>query len=100
MSINHPNLIPGGQEHSSRGPSCPHCGESSSNVKDSRQHEDNKKNTYMRRRRLCNNCGERFTTYEGSAPATRLPSDLRRRLAIIRADLDIFLNAPDIGRDD
>ncbi len=40
---------------------CPFCGHDDSQVKDSRSSEDG---AAIRRRRLCNGCGARFTTYE------------------------------------
>lgn len=40
---------------------CPFCSSEDTQVKDSRQAEDN---TAVRRRRLCGKCGGRFTTFE------------------------------------
>jgi len=40
---------------------CPFCSSEDTQVKDSRQAEDN---TAVRRRRLCGSCGGRFTTFE------------------------------------
>lgn len=40
---------------------CPFCGHDDTQVKDSRPTEDN---AAIRRRRLCPNCGARFTTFE------------------------------------
>ncbi|MEM0985654.1 MAG: transcriptional regulator NrdR [Pseudomonadota bacterium] len=40
---------------------CPFCGAENTAVKDSRPAEDN---TAVRRRRLCDRCGGRFTTFE------------------------------------
>ncbi len=40
---------------------CPFCGQDSSRVVDSRPAEDNNS---IRRRRVCEHCGRRFTTYE------------------------------------
>lgn len=40
---------------------CPYCDSNETSVVDSRQAEDGRA---IRRRRLCNNCGKRFTTYE------------------------------------
>lgn len=40
---------------------CPFCGSENTGVKDSRPAEDN---TVVRRRRGCENCGARFTTFE------------------------------------
>ncbi|MDJ0921228.1 MAG: transcriptional regulator NrdR [Henriciella sp.] len=40
---------------------CPFCGSENTAVKDSRPAEDN---TAVRRRRGCDNCGARFTTFE------------------------------------
>src|SRR5690606_26544473 len=40
---------------------CPYCGSLDTQVKDSRPTEDN---TSIRRRRVCPDCGGRFTTFE------------------------------------
>ena len=40
---------------------CPYCSFEDSQVKDSRHTEDN---TAIRRRRICDQCGSRFTTFE------------------------------------
>jgi transcriptional repressor NrdR len=40
---------------------CPFCGNEDTQVKDSRPTEDN---AAIRRRRVCGNCGARFTTFE------------------------------------
>ncbi len=40
---------------------CPFCSNEDSEVKDSRKTEDN---TAIRRRRICEQCGSRFTTFE------------------------------------
>jgi len=40
---------------------CPYCGDDDTQVKDSRPAEDG---NAIRRRRLCNKCGQRFTTFE------------------------------------
>lgn len=40
---------------------CPYCGSTTTQVKDSRPTEDN---TAIRRRRICPDCGGRFTTFE------------------------------------
>ena len=40
---------------------CPYCGSEDTQVKDSRPSEDN---TSIRRRRVCTDCGGRFTTFE------------------------------------
>jgi transcriptional repressor NrdR len=40
---------------------CPYCGCDETQVKDSRPTDDN---TAIRRRRVCNGCGGRFTTFE------------------------------------
>ena len=40
---------------------CPFCGSDDTQVKDSRPTEEN---SAIRRRRACNNCGARFTTFE------------------------------------
>ncbi|HAE44042.1 MAG TPA: transcriptional regulator NrdR [Lachnospiraceae bacterium] len=40
---------------------CPYCGKDNTRVVDSRPVDDN---TAIRRRRLCDSCGKRFTSYE------------------------------------
>ncbi len=40
---------------------CPYCGSLNTQVKDSRPSEDN---AAIRRRRICSDCGQRFTTFE------------------------------------
>jgi transcriptional repressor NrdR len=40
---------------------CPYCGEDDTRVIDSRPSDDNNS---IRRRRICDSCGKRFTTYE------------------------------------
>lgn len=40
---------------------CPYCGEENTKVLDSRPADDN---NAIRRRRVCDECGKRFTTYE------------------------------------
>ena len=40
---------------------CPYCGEENTRVIDSRPADDN---SSIRRRRSCDECGKRFTTYE------------------------------------
>ena len=40
---------------------CPFCSHEDSQVRDSRPTEDN---TAIRRRRICEQCGSRFTTFE------------------------------------
>ena len=40
---------------------CPYCGSTNTQVKDSRPSEDH---TTIRRRRVCADCGGRFTTFE------------------------------------
>jgi len=54
---------------------CPYCGNPDTQVKDSRPSEDN---TAIRRRRVCTDCGGRFTTfaYQG---ASALPGGRRFR---------------------
>jgi len=65
---------------------CPFCGDSETQVKDSRPTEDN---TAIRRRRYCQACGSRFTTFERvqlreltvlKKDGTRVPFD-REKLA-------------------
>ena len=54
---------------------CPFCGNEDTKVIDSRAQNDN---TAIRRRRLCEKCGKRFTTYErvDSIPITVIKRDV------------------------
>ncbi|GAC1417343.1 MAG: transcriptional regulator NrdR [Burkholderiaceae bacterium] len=56
---------------------CPHCGQMETRVIDSRPAENG---TLLRRRRLCDACGDRFTTYERvlQAPLIVVKKDGRR----------------------
>lgn len=58
---------------------CPYCGSESSRVIDSRPAEDN---NAIRRRRQCDDCGKRFTTYEKieTEPLTVIKKDKTRQL--------------------
>ena len=57
---------------------CPYCGSESSRVVDSRPSEDL---NAIRRRRQCDDCGKRFTTYEKieTEPLTVIKKDKRRQ---------------------
>lgn len=56
---------------------CPFCGTADTRVIDSRPADDN---TSIRRRRLCDKCNKRFTTYEKveSVPLIIIKKDLTR----------------------
>ena len=56
---------------------CPYCGSENSRVVDSRPAEDN---NAIRRRRQCDECGKRFTTYEKveTIPLTVIKKDQNR----------------------
>lgn len=56
---------------------CPFCGKTDTKVIDTRTMEDN---TVIRRRRFCDDCGGRFTTYEriDTIPLTVVKSDNTR----------------------
>lgn len=56
---------------------CPFCGQDNSRVVDSRPTEDN---VSIRRRRMCDSCGRRFTTYEKveTIPLTVIKKDRTR----------------------
>lgn len=56
---------------------CPYCGKDDTKVIDTRTMEDN---AAIRRRRYCEGCGERFTTYErvDTIPLTVIKSDNAR----------------------
>ena len=58
---------------------CPFCNHSDTKVIDSRSQEDN---SSIRRRRLCENCGKRFTTYEriDTIPITVVKRDGTREI--------------------
>ena len=58
---------------------CPFCGEENTKVIDSRGQEDN---SVIRRRRLCESCGKRFTTYEriDMIPITVIKNDGTREI--------------------
>lgn len=58
---------------------CPFCNYEDTKVIDSRSQDDN---TVIRRRRLCENCGKRFTTYErlNTIPITVIKKDGTREL--------------------
>ena len=57
---------------------CPFCLEDNTRVLDSRPVDDN---TAIRRRRLCDSCGKRFTTYEkvGTLPLVVIKKDQTRQ---------------------
>lgn len=58
---------------------CPYCGSESSRVIDSRPAEDN---NAIRRRRQCDDCSKRFTTYEKieTEPLTVIKKDKTRQM--------------------
>ena len=58
---------------------CPFCNNPDTKVVDSRSQEEN---SAIRRRRLCENCGKRFTTYErvDTIPMTVIKSDNTREV--------------------
>ena len=58
---------------------CPYCGSENSRVVDSRPAEDN---NAIRRRRQCDECGKRFTTYEKieTEPLSVIKKDKTRQL--------------------
>ncbi len=58
---------------------CPFCNYDDTKVIDSRSQDEN---TVIRRRRLCENCGKRFTTYEkiDTIPMTVIKNDGTRQL--------------------
>ena len=58
---------------------CPFCGHENTRVIDSRSQEDN---SVIRRRRLCDKCGKRFTTYEriDTIPITVIKKNSTREL--------------------
>ena len=56
---------------------CPFCSSESTRVLDSRPTEDN---TSIRRRRECEDCGGRFTTYGGTKDSLVIKKDGRREI--------------------
>ena len=58
---------------------CPYCGEENTRVIDSRPADDN---SSIRRRRSCDECGKRFTTYEKveMVPLLAIKKDNKREL--------------------
>ena len=66
----------------SNGPECPHCGATTSVVKDSRPYRAERGMT--RRRRQCSTCAQRFTTYESTVQLLKLPPSLRHQLEQVR----------------
>ena len=56
---------------------CPFCGEDTTKVIDSRPSDDN---TAIRRRRMCEVCNRRFTTYEKIEVFPLIPTDAVNRL--------------------
>ncbi len=80
---------------------CPFCGSDNTQVKDSRPTEDN---SAIRRRRACNDCGMRFTTFERIQlrEITVVKSDGRRepidRDKLVKS-MEIALRKRDVDRD-
>lgn len=70
-----------GEDHKRGGISmrCPYCSQVNTRVVDSRPVEETNS---IRRRRLCDSCGRRFTTYENveSIPLTVIKKNLNREL--------------------
>ena len=72
---------------------CPFCNYNDTKVIDSRGQEDN---SVIRRRRLCESCGKRFTTYEriDMIPITVIKNDGTREIfdktKIINASVDMW----------
>ena len=68
---------------------CPYCGSENSRVVDSRPAEDN---NAIRRRRQCDECGKRFTTYEKieTEPLSVIKKDKTRQVSMgqIEAAID------------
>ena len=78
---------------------CPYCGSTNTQVKDSRPSEDH---TTIRRRRVCADCGGRFTTFErvqlrddtarlraqlsSTAASARVSSRAKTELGLVEAD--------------
>lgn len=73
----------------SNGPECPHCGSTTSAVKDSRPYRAERAMT--RRRRQCATCATRFTTYESTIQLLKLPPALRWQLQQVKALCETLL---------
>lgn len=84
---------------------CPYCGKTDTRVIDSRPAEDN---SSIRRRRCCDECGKRFTTYEKveTIPLIVIKKDNTRaqydrakiESGILRASYKLPISAADIQR--
>ena len=84
---------------------CPYCGKTDTRVIDSRPAEDN---SSIRRRRCCDGCGKRFTTYEKveTIPLIVIKKDNTRaqydrakiESGILRASYKLPISAADIQR--
>lgn len=84
---------------------CPYCGKTDTRVIDSRPAEDN---SSIRRRRCCDECGKRFTTYEKveTIPLIVIKKDNTREQydrskiesGILRASYKLPISAADIQR--
>lgn len=84
---------------------CPYCGKTDTRVIDSRPAEDN---SSIRRRRCCDECGKRFTTYEkvDTIPLIVIKKDNTRaqydrakiESGILRASYKLPISAADIQR--
>lgn len=84
---------PSSQKSNGTMPTCPHCGHNHGMVLDSRLNDLGT----IRRRRICNGCNQRFTTYEASdsvmravARFSRIRADLADIKATVQAALDNF----------
>jgi len=77
------------------GPSCPPCGHHKSSTKDSRPYRA-ERTWVTRRRRLCMECGQRFTTYESTARYTKLPPQVKRQMNELLVALTTLLASPEI----
>lgn len=73
----------------SNGPACPHCGSTTSAVKDSRPYRALRQMT--RRRRECFTCRQRFTTYESTVAVVTLSPMVRRMLEQLKFQVDRLL---------
>jgi len=90
--------IPRAEYNKCDGPTCPHCGETVSTVRDSRPYRADR--TYTRRRRQCSECGQRFTTYESTVQLTKIPPAIKRALRMLQLEINNLLAQPEIDRED
>lgn len=83
----------------SNGPSCPHCGGTTSAVKDTRPYRTEGNQQYTKRRRMCGTCAHRFTTFEGTTTIMKLPPRVKMKLSDLHWELGQLLQIGALGDD-